>query len=60
MDRRQLKFNFEDLPEGWKVTNLGKFCEFYNGKAHEICIDEIGEVIVEISEFVPFVQINLI
>ena len=46
MDRRQLKFNFEDLPEGWKVTNLGKFCEFYNGKAHEKCIDENGEFIV--------------
>ena len=52
MDRRQLKFNFEDLPEGWKVTNLGKFCEFYNGKAHEKCIDENGEFIVVNSKFI--------
>ena len=52
MDRRQLKFNFEDLPEGWKVTNLGEFCEFYNGKAHEKCIDENGEFIVVNSKFI--------
>ena len=52
MDRRQLKFNFEDLPEGWKVTNLGKFCEFYNGKAHEKCIDENWEFIVVNSKFI--------
>lgn len=37
---------------GWEVKNLGDVCEYFNGKAHEKCIDEDGRYIVVNSKFI--------
>jgi type I restriction enzyme S subunit len=37
---------------GWEVKNLGDVCEYFNGKAHEQCIDEDGRYIVVNSKFI--------
>lgn len=35
-----------------EFTTLGKSCQFFNGKAHEKCIDENGKYIVVNSKFI--------
>ena len=41
-----------DLEETWEATTLGKSCSFFNGKAHETCIDENGSYVVVNSKFI--------
>ena len=36
----------------WQTKKLGDVCDFFNGKAHEKCIDEKGDYIVVNSKFV--------
>jgi len=40
------------IPEDWEVKTLDAVASFYNGKAHEQCIDEMGEFIVVNSKFI--------
>lgn len=43
---------FANPGDGWKVKKLGEVCDFFNGKAHEKCIDEKGNYIVVNSKFI--------
>lgn len=36
----------------WQTRKLGEVCDFFNGKAHENCIDENGNYIVVNSKFI--------
>lgn len=38
--------------EGWETKKLGEVCDFYNGKAHENCVDENGKYHLINSKFV--------
>lgn len=38
--------------EGWETKTLGEVCDFYNGKAHENCVDENGKYHLINSKFV--------
>ena len=40
------------IPEDWDVKNLGEVAAFLNGKAHEQCIDDMGDYIVVNSKFI--------
>ena len=40
------------IPEDWNVVLLRSISSFSNGKAHEMCISEIGEYIVVNSKFI--------
>ena len=39
-------------PMGWEVKKLGEVADFYNGKAHEQEIDELGKFILINSKFI--------
>ena len=43
---------FSNPGEGWESGLLGDLCSFYNGKAHEKCIDAKGKYIVVNSKFI--------
>ncbi|MGD7034870.1 restriction endonuclease subunit S [Methylotuvimicrobium buryatense] len=43
---------FSERGEDWEETTLGDSCEFYNGKAHEKCINESGKFVVVNSKFI--------
>ena len=43
---------FANPGDGWEVKKLGEVCDFFNGKAHEKCIDEKGNYIVVNSKFI--------
>ena len=43
---------FTQRGDGWVDTQLGEFCEFFNGKAHEKCIDAEGSFVVVNSKFI--------
>lgn len=39
-------------PMGWEIKKLGEVADFYNGKAHEQEIDELGKFILINSKFI--------
>lgn len=43
---------FANPGKNWEEKTLGETCDFFNGKAHEKCIDEDGNFIVVNSKFV--------
>jgi len=43
---------FANPGDGWEEKKLGEVCDFFNGKAHEKCIDEKGNYIVVNSKFI--------
>lgn len=43
---------FGNPPKGWAQVALADVCEFYNGQAHEQCIDEKGRYILINSKFI--------
>jgi len=43
---------FANPGDGWGKKKLGEVCEYFNGKAHEQCIDEKGKYIVINSKFI--------
>lgn len=43
---------FANPGEEWEEKKLGEVCEYFNGKAHEQCIDEEGKYIVVNSKFI--------
>ena len=42
----------QKIPEGWSVKKLGETCFFFNGKAHENCVDENGKYVLINSKFI--------
>ena len=44
--------NNQKIPEGWSVKKLGETCFFFNGKAHENCVDENGKYVLINSKFI--------
>ena len=42
----------QKIPEGWRVKKLGETCFFFNGKAHENCVDENGKYVLINSKFI--------
>lgn len=43
---------FTNPGDNWQEKKLGDVCEYFNGKAHEQCIDEEGQYIVVNSKFI--------
>ena len=44
--------NNQKILEGWSVKKLGETCFFFNGKAHENCVDENGKYVLINSKFI--------
>ncbi len=40
------------MKNNWEIKTLGEVCDFYNGKAHENCVDENGKYHLINSKFV--------
>jgi type I restriction enzyme S subunit len=40
------------MKKNWEIKTLGEVCDFYNGKAHENCVDENGKYHLINSKFV--------
>lgn len=40
------------MSQNWEIRSLGEVCEFYNGQAHEMYIDDKGKYIVVNSKFI--------